>query len=369
MPKIFILAGEASGDLLGGKLMQALKDKNPEIQLIGVGGELMQEQGLNSLYPMSDLSVMGLFEVVKHLPILLSRLKQTEDFIRVQKPDLIVTIDLPDFSFRLAKKIRDLGIYHVHYVPPTVWAWRPGRAKKISQIIDHLLALYPFEPPYFEIHSLPTTFVGHTLIESAIGEIAVPREENLLCVLPGSRMGEVKKLLPIYKKALALLLNKHPKLKFIVPVAGQVKKYVVDEMTSWGMPIEFVYEEYERHVAMRRSTCALAASGTVNLELAMAGTPFVITYKLSALTGILARFVINTPYVCMSNILMDKEIVPELLQENCNPEKIFEKIELLLSNRQIRKEQIEGLSEVVKMLGRSNAKPSEIAADTLLGLV
>jgi lipid-A-disaccharide synthase len=377
--RIFILAGEASGDILGGRLMAALQDQTPiPIDFVGVGGETMKAKGLESLFPMSDLSVMGLTEVLSHLPRLWKRLRQTEHSVLALKPDIIITIDAPDFCFRLAKRLRKSGIPHVHYTPPTVWAWRPGRAKKIAKIIDHLLAIYPFESTYFEKEGLPCTFVGHTVMETGIEKIdsqqfraqhGIDKEAPLLCLLPGSRVSEIQNLLPIFKQTIELLETQHPDLCLVIPLAPAIKTQVINLTKTWDIPIIFAQGEAERYAAMRSSTVALAASGTVNLELAMARTPFVIAYKVSALTAWLAKRLIKIPYVAMVNILSKKQVVPELLQENCEPGKLAEAVSQLLIDPQARQVQIIEFEKVTQMLCPKGVLPSQEAAKVVLKII
>lgn len=370
--RIFILAGEASGDILGGRLMAALQNyAQMPIEFVGVGGETMQAQGLKSLFPMSDLSVMGLTEVISHLPRLWKRLHQTKLSILALKPDIIITIDAPDFCFRLAKRLRKSGIPHVHYTPPTVWAWRPGRAKKIAKILDHLLAIYPFEPPYFEKEGLPCAFIGHTVLEAGIEKIdselfrtqrGIDKDAPLLCLLPGSRASEIHNLLPIFQQTVVLLKQLYPNLSVVIPLAPAVKSQVINLTKTWDIPIIFAEGENERYAAMRSSTAALAASGTVNLELAMAGTPFVIVYKVSALSAWVAKRLIKIPYVAMVNILAKKQVVPELLQENCKPSKLMEAVSQLLSNPKVRQAQIAEFAGITQMLSPKGGLPSQEAA-------
>ncbi|MEN8236605.1 MAG: lipid-A-disaccharide synthase [Pseudomonadota bacterium] len=376
---IFVLAGEASGDALGGPLLQALLQKTGgHVRFSGVGGELMQQAGLESLYPMSDLSVMGFFEVFKHLPRLLSRLRQTRKYILKEQPDVVVTIDLPDFSFRLAKQLRGSGIPYIHYPPPTVWAWRPKRAKKIAPVLDHLLAILPFEPPYFEKEGLPTTFVGHYVVEAGIDTIdrqkfrddhEIAKETLLLCLLPGSRQREIDTLLPIFKQAVAKLRLRYPDLKIVIPTTTALKEQVSQAVDSWSAPSFVVTGAHEKYAAMRASNVALAASGTVNLELAMARTPFVIAYQVNRLTGWLARKILNVRYVAMVNIMHDRLVVPELLQEKCEPNTMVQELDKLLSSARARQQQIEAFEDVCKQLQVKDVKPSEKAAEVVLRLM
>nr|WP_207478806.1 lipid-A-disaccharide synthase [Arenibaculum pallidiluteum] len=374
-PLIFLIAGEVSGDLLGGRLMASLRSREPRITFAGVGGERMAEQGLESLFPMSDLAVMGLAEVLPRLPLLLGRMGEAAAAIRRLRPDAVVTIDAPDFAFRVAKRVRGLGIPLIHYVAPTVWAWRPGRARKIARFLDHLLALLPFEPPYFEREGLPCTFVGHPVVEGGAGRghaarfraaHGLPEGAPLLCVLPGSRRGEVERLLPVFEAALGRLVPRHPGLRAVVPTVGPVRDRVARAIGDWPVPTVLVEGEEAKFDAMAASTAALAASGTVALELALAGVPAVIAYRMAPLTMALARRLVRVRYVNLVNLMLDRGLVPELLQEDCTPERIEAELERLLIDPEARRAQTEGAAEVARWLGREGQPPADRAAEAVL---
>ena len=375
-PLIFVLAGEQSGDMIGGKLLAAIKDITKDnVKFIGVGGQNMAEQGLDSIFPMSDLSVMGLFEVIKHLPVIYSRFKEVKQAITDYKPDIVITIDAPDFSLRLSKHIKSLNIPHIHYIAPTVWAWRPGRAKSIAKKIDHLLAVYPFEPKYFEVHNLPCTFVGHMISELNIDGIArtqfrekhdIAKSTKLICWLPGSRMSEVELLVPIHKQALIDLQQHYPDMVVALPVAPSVADYVKSQIIDLPFKVITVEDTQERYAAMRAANVALAASGTVNLELSMAQTPFVITYKINPLTAWLAKLILKDQYVTMVNILCDGPVIPELLQEDCTPDNISSVINHLFINKSSVENQLEGQRTANIMLRHISHKPSYAAAKIVL---
>ncbi len=374
--RIFVLAGEASGDLLGGRLLDAITQQADfPVEFTGVGGPTMEEAGLKSLFPMSELSIMGVFEVIRHLPQILRRLDEVTRYIQETKPDVVVTIDLPDFSFRLAKKLRGLGIPHVHYTAPTVWAWRPGRAKKVSRLVDHLLCILPFEPPYFAPYSLPCTFVGHMVTE--LGIETIPRDkfrkdndlltqDTLLCLLPGSRRGEVERLLPIFKDTVRRLKIMHPSLTVAIPVVEAVKDIIEKELKDLKVPIIYVKDQQQRYEAMRAADVALAASGTVNLELAMAGVPFVIAYKMNPLTAWLAPKVIKVKYMTMTNILLDRPAVPEFFQNDCTAENLFSAVHMFLKDKTLKEKLVKDAEEATSMLRPDSGTPSQIAAQAVL---
>jgi lipid-A-disaccharide synthase len=372
MIHVYLIAGEASGDQVGGRLMQALQRKS-DVIFSGIGGMHMEQQGLRSLFPMSDLSIMGIFEVLPHIPHLLKRLGETEHDILKKRPDVVVTIDSPGFNFRIAKRLKKKGFPVIHYTAPTVWAWRPGRAKKAAKFLTHLLTLFPFEPPYFEKEGLSTTFVGHPLIEMDISpqrregfrqRYGYTEEQPLLCLLPGSRQKEVDKLLPLFVESLKLLRSHLPDLHILLPVVPHLESSIRDHLKDSALPIRIISDPQEKIAAMAASNIALAASGTVALELALTQTPTVIAYKINPLTAWVMRRLILTPYVCLVNILLHQRVVPELLQENCTTENIVENI-----LKEMQGTQQEKLKEIRVLISTLKGMPSDTAADQILRLV
>lgn len=377
MSCIYLVAGEASGDYLGSRLMKALQEKDPNLSFRGIGGPLMEGQGLRSLFPMSDLSHMGIWEVLKHLPVLRRRLVQTIDDIKTNRPSVVVTIDSPDFSFRVGKAIRKIfgkDIFLVHYGAPTVWAWRPERAQKISKFLDHLLTLFDFEPPYFEKVGLPCTFVGHPLMEEKAwektldkevfrGKRGIPLDAPILCLLPGSRLSEVRQLLPIFLETFGRLKKKIPSLHGVLPLSTGVAPWVRERILGEGAIHEVSHEE--KWQAFGNSTAALAASGTVVLELALAGIPTCLAYKVSPLTALIGRLLIKIPYVGLPNILLKEEIVGEFLQEKCQVSFLEEALEEILTNPEKSSVLRQRLQTVQAHLVGSVA-PSHLAAEVVL---
>lgn len=381
-PLIFLIAGEPSGDVLGARLMAALKQATGgQVRFAGVGGERMIAEGLNSLFPMEELTLFGLAELLPKLPNLIRRINQTAGAILATKPDAVVTIDAPDFCFRVLKKVRraDRGIKLIHYVAPTVWAWRPGRAAKIARFLDHLLVLLPFEPPYFEAVGLPATFVGHSIVEAGVekGDGAafrarhgIPDDVPLLCVLPGSRRSEIKVLLPDFAATLALLKQKFPTLRAVVPTLGKVAAPVRAAAADWPVPTLVVEGDGEKYDAMAAAEAGLAASGTVALELALARLPSVIAYRIHPLTYRLYRRLIRVKYANLVNIMLDRMLVPERLQGECTPPKLAEAVAQLLEEPTARRDQVDGVAQVARWLGQGGDKtPSQRAADAVLNVV
>ena len=333
VPLVFLVAGEHSGDALGASVMGALSaNLKGRVKFAGVGGPDMQRAGLDTLFPMDDLAVMGVFEVLPRLPLLLKRINETANAVERLKPDVLLTIDAPDFCFRVIKKPKARGVKVpvVHFVAPSVWAWRPGRAKKVAGFLDHLLCLLPFEPPYFEREGLKATFVGHPVVSSDIGNgdgpsfrarYNIAADAPVLAVLPGSRSGEVSRLLSIFVEAVTKLAPQFPGLHIVMPAVSHLEATVREATATWPAPVTVV-DGTDKADALAAADAAIAASGTVALELAMAGLPTVIGYRLNALTALLARRLLKTRFVNLINIILDREAVPELLQENCTPDNL-----------------------------------------------
>lgn len=378
-PEIFLIAGEASGDALAGPLMAALKDMTGgRVSFAGVGGPLMEGQGLRSLFPMNELAVMGLWEVLPRLPRLLGRIRQVTAEIRRRKPACLVTIDAPDFNFRVAKRLQGSKIPVVHYVAPTVWAWRPGRAAKIAPFIDHLLALFPFEPPYFTKAGLACTFVGHPLVEreSGTGDAVawrvrheVPAQAALLCLLPGSRVGEASRLLPVFNETVKKIAGSRPGLHLVTAAAPAVAGMVRNAVRRWPVPVIVVEGEAEKAAAFAAADVALAASGTVSLELARAGTPMVIAYKMAPLTHWLLRRMVRVTHACLINIILGRDAVPECLQGDCRADRLAAEVDALLGSERAREAQRDAGLDALKKLGLGGDRPSRKAAETILNVI
>jgi lipid-A-disaccharide synthase len=382
IPVFFLIAGEASGDLLGARLMRALRGKlNGEAHFTGIGGPKMQAEGLELLFPHTELMHFGIVEVLRHIPQILKRIDETAQAVLRAQPAALITIDSPDFCFRVAKRVKKRAgdkIPLIHYVAPTVWAWRAGRAKKIAKFLDHLLAVFPFEPPYFTREGLGCTFVGHSIVEGSAdkgdGEAfrsahKIPSDAPLLTVLPGSRTSEISRLLPVFRESVRILRERHPDLHIVVPTVPHLISRVTTEVAAWGLPAHIVESDRDKYDAFAASTAALACSGTVALELALARLPAVIAYKINVLTYLLLRHVIRVKYANLVNIMHDREIVPEFLQNDCKPEKLAEAVDVLLSKKAARKEQISYLEATGEWLGRGQFVPSERAAETILDVI
>jgi lipid-A-disaccharide synthase len=355
-PCVFVVAGEPSGDVLGGRLMAALRDMTDDrATFVGVGGPAMAGQGLDSLFPMEELSVMGVAEVLPHLPRLIRRVRETAAAVDAVAPDIVVTIDAPSFADSVVKRIRSRSIPRVHYVAPTVWAWRPWRVGKIRRNYNAVLALLPFEPPFFERAGVRCDFVGHPVVEYGAGQgdgaafrarHGIAAADTLICVLPGSRRGEVTRHSDAFGGALALLVQSRPGLRVVVPtVPGVAGKYA----------------------AMAASNAAIAASGTVALELGIAGVPSVIAYILSPVTALLLRLLVRVQFASILNIILGRAVVPERLQTHCTAENLAADIERLLGPD--GEAQIEALAPALATLGTKGEPPSRRAARAVLDMI
>jgi len=335
--RVFLIAGEPSGDALGRALMAGLKELVPDVQFLGVGGPLMQGEGMTSLFPMDELSVMGLAEIVPKYPALKRRLTQTVEAVLAAKPDVLITIDSPDFCLRVAKAVKARSALRVvHYVAPTVWAWRPKRAERMAGVVDQVLALFPFEPPFLERAGVRCDFVGHPVVtepQATEAEAAGFRlahglgDAPLLLMLPGSRRGEVTRLAPVMGPALARLSAARPELRAVLPAARPVAGLVQEVTAQWPVkplildPREIAADNVaaEKRAAFRAADAALAASGTVSLELAAAETPMVIAYDTHWLTRAIMARMLLTDTVTLVNLVADSRTIPEFLGKDCRP--------------------------------------------------
>ncbi len=331
--RVFILAGEPSGDKLGGALMAGLQKLSPAVAFEGIGGPDMTARGLKSRFDMSELSVMGLAEILPKYRHLKRRIRETADAILEMRPDVLITIDSPDFSLRVARLVKQASVIRtVHYVAPTVWAWRPGRARKMARWIDHVLALFPFEPPLMQAEGMACDFVGHPVVAEPVaseGEASAFRasygigDVPLMLVLPGSRRGEVERLSERFGQAVGEVLQRHPDMRVVVPAAAPVATQVKEITRDWPAdPIVLdpaFASKADKRAAFGAADVALAASGTVSLELAAAGTPMVIAYDMSWLSRKIIARMLLVDTVTLVNLVSDTRAVPEFIGEDCLP--------------------------------------------------
>jgi len=379
--RIFLVAGEASGDLLGANLMRALKAQRPDVQFFGVGGKNMQAEGIESLFPMEELSVMGLAEVLPRLFKIMARIRKTRKAVLRKKPHALITIDSPDFCFRVVKQVkaRSKDIPCIHYVAPSVWAWRPKRAEKVAKFLDHILTLLPFEPPYFTRHGLDATFVGHPVVEKidSRGDGARFREKYSLkqnqpvfCMLPGSRMSELSRLLDKFCETADIVLRHRHQAVIVIPTLPHLKPYIEKFFTGKGINPIIVTDDQDKYDCFAAGTAALAASGTVTLELAMADTPHIIAYKLNPASAWVAKHLVKTPYVNLINILLRRPVVPELLLEDCEPQPMSRALLRLMDDKDARSQQLMDFREALIKIGLGDPlSPGERAANAVLGVI
>ncbi|MBR4126147.1 MAG: lipid-A-disaccharide synthase [Alphaproteobacteria bacterium] len=376
---VYLIAGEPSGDLLASRLMKALiKKTNGKVRFAGIGGETMMANGFESLFDSSELAVMGVAEVIPSIPRIMARIRQTVDDIVAKKPDVVVTVDSWSFSARVNKGLRSLntGIPQIHYVAPQVWAWKKRRARTCGRYIDRLMALLPYEAKYFQPYGLKVDFVGHPVVEggAAKGDGTafrkgndIPEQTKLLCVLPGSRRSETKYLLPIFKETIAGLAEKYPEMHIVIPTVVTVEKAVREATADWALPVHIVTGETDRYDAFAACDAALAASGTVALELAMAKVPYTIAYKMNPISSWLARRLVKGKFANLVNILADREIVKEYLLEDCTVENLAAEAEKLLDDEEYRQAQLRDAFNVLKLLGADDpVSPSSKAAAVVL---
>jgi len=375
MPLIYLVAGEASGDVLGARLMAAIRVQRPGAEFAGVGGPRMTEQGLNSLYPLADLAVMGIIEVLPRVRLLRRRLHETLADIARRKPDVIVTIDSPGFTHRILAAAAKLGIPRVHYVAPQVWAWRAHRVRHYPGLWDKLLCLLPFEPAWFARHNLPATFVGHPVLESGAGQGNGARfrqahglapGQPVLILMPGSRRSEAPRLLPVFGETLRRLALHEPALRPVLPVSPVVAEVVRRAAAHWPVQPLIVTEVDDKHDAYAAAGAALTKSGTSTLELALAGVPMAVTYRVNPLTATMARRMIRVPYVAMVNLLAGRAVVPELLQQDCTAETLGRTALTLLRDPAAANAQRDAFRGVLDSLRPPEGTPSEAAAREVL---
>ena len=375
---VFLIAGEPSGDLLGANLMKSLNRMSPKhIQYSGVGGPLMRNQGLESLFDYSDLSVMGLIEVLPHVLKILKKIRFVIQEIEKLKPDVIISIDSPSFCFRVLKQLKTHNQPRIHYVAPQVWAWRPNRVFKYKNYIDHVLALFPFEPPYFKKAGLPCTFVGHPVIESTASQEegkkfrirnSIDLNSLVICALPGSRRSEVKRLMPVIVETVNKLMVIHKNIHVLIPTVSTVANEV-RALANFNKNITVVEKYEEKYSAFAASDIAIATSGTVTLELACALVPAVVIYKVSPVTAFLARFLVNVKYASIVNILGKYEIFPEFLQTKCKASNIVLSLNRLIEDTVYRQKVINAESLVVELIKSNFESPSDIASKEVLNII
>lgn len=380
--RLFVVAGESSGELLAARFVEALKARLAPrpVELVGVGGPRLQALGLKALFPPTDIQLMGVLAVLGRLPLVLTRIGQTARAALAAKPDLLLTVDVPDFSMRVARKVRagDPSIPIVHWVAPTVWAWRPGRAAAMKPHVDRLLALLPFEPKIFaELGGPPTFYVGHPLFDAAPtlrpGEDERRQRDNLatpvVLVLPGSRRSEFKHLADPFRDALRLVQARHPHARFVLPAVPHLADEISRAVASWPVKPEVLLGEAAKLAAFRRARAALAASGTVTLELAIAGVPLVGAYRGQALEAFIARRLVRSSSVLLCNLVLGRNVVPEFLQDEATADRLAQALSSLIEDSLQRRAQVEAFAGIDAIMQLPDGRGSaETAVDVALEL-
>ena len=379
-PKIFLIAAEESGDRLGAGLIKALRERlGPSAAFSGIGGHHMAEQGLISLFPTDELSIIGIVAIPRRLPIILRRIREATEAVLAAKPDVLVIIDSPDFTHRVARRVRarDPSIPIVDYVSPTVWVWRPGRAKKMRAYVDRLLAVLPFEP---EVHRKlggpPCEYVGHPLLDdlSALrpntDELARRvAQPPLLLVLPGSRRSEIKRNMATFGETLRLLREQGVAFEPLLPTVPHLADSVRAAATSWPVQPRIVVGEAEKRAAFRSARAALAKSGTVTLELALAGVPMVTAYRVTELEAFIARRVIQTSSIILANLILGENVIPEFLQQDFTAENLAPALRDVLADTPARQRQVDAFARLEQIMSTGGRRPSELAADGVISAI
>ncbi|TLP78426.1 lipid-A-disaccharide synthase [Pseudomonas nitroreducens] len=369
--RVALVAGEASGDILGSGLMQALKQRHPDIEFIGVGGPRMQAEGLQSHFPMERLAVMGLVEVLGRLHELLRRRKDLVKMLIAARPDVFIGIDAPDFNLTLELKLRRAGIRTVHYVSPSVWAWRQKRVLKIKEACDLMLALFPFEARFYEEHAVPVRFVGHPLANTipleadragARERLGLPQDATVVALLPGSRGGEVGKLGALFLDTAQRLLQDRPGLRFVLPCASPERRVQIEEMLAGrDLPVQLL--DGASHEALAACDAVLIASGTATLEALLYKRPMVVAYKVAPMTYRILKHLVKSPYISLPNLMAGRLLVPELIQDAATPEALATTLLPLLDDGSVQTESFDAIHRALRQ------DASAQAAEAVLALV
>jgi lipid-A-disaccharide synthase len=411
--KIYIIAGEASGDIYGAKLIECLRSKSSApIEFYGIGGDKMQAVGFVSLFDMSEISIMGFAEILPHLGNILNRIDQTVADIQEKQPDIVITIDSPGFCCTIAKRLRfgednlekilkkifckkdnnplpqpspkgrgsDYPPYKgklLHYVAPTVWAYKPKRAEKFAKLFDHLMVILPFEPPYFDAVGLPCTYVGHPIVETNFPKNGdefkqkhnITDDETLICLMPGSRKSEVKRLLPTFLETVDLL-TVPKKIRVVIPTIPALKSEIEHMIATSKIKAIITDNEADKLAAYKASSATIVKSGTGSLEVALAGCPMVIAYKVNYISYRIVKHLVKIKYANLINLMLDEELIPEFLQAYCTSFLIAQKLDKIIADIAIQELQILHSLEVLKTLGLGDEqRPSQKAADRVLILI
>jgi lipid-A-disaccharide synthase len=363
-PRIMLVAGEASGDMHGAKLVAAMREQAPNLAVCGIGGPALAAQGMEILYDSSRLAVVGIIEVISHLRFIREAMRALEKRLREQPPGLLILIDYPDFNLIIAKKAKRLGIPVFYYISPQVWAWRSGRVKTIKKLVDRLAVILPFEKEFYQKHGMKVEYVGHPLMDTVravrprtefLSSLGIAPKSTVIGILPGSRRREIAAMLPIFLGAAKIMQKQLGKVVFLLPLAPTLSEadLLANGLAEAGVEVRVIREN--RYELMAACDAVMAASGTVSLELAILDVPMVVAYKVSPLTYFLGRRLIKVQYASLVNLVAGREVVPELLQNEADPEKIAAATVRLVANRAERALMLAGLAEVRERLGGEGA--------------
>ncbi len=392
--QVFVIAGEASGDLHGSNLIRALKSRLPQARFVGIGGPKMEEAGLELLFPSSDLAVVGVVEVIGHIRPILKAFGRTTAWLRKERPDLLILIDYPEFNLQVAGRAKKLGIPIFYYISPQVWAWRQGRVKKLRRLVDRMAVILPFEKAFFRSRGMEVTFVGHPLLDVVKAEVSKTEfcretglnpERPIVGLVPGSRKSEISRLFPVMAGAAERIFQDRQDVQFVVPLAPSLDPGILE---SFNCPITISFAtdphrqlqtekslnhpiirvvQGQTYDAIAASDLILAASGTVTLEAAILGTPMVVTYKVSLITCLLGKCLIKVPFASLVNLVAGRQVVTEIIQQDVTPERLSQEALSLLRDDAGRENMIKDLKEVKNALGGSGA--AERAADLAMELI
>jgi lipid-A-disaccharide synthase len=376
-PTIFLIAAEESGDRLGSGLIKALRGRlGPEARIVGIGGRHMAEQGMTSLVPIDELSIIGFMAIPKRLPMILRRIREAADAVLNAHPDVLVIIDSPDFTHRVARRVRarDPSIPIVNYVPPTVWVWRGGRAKKMRAYVDRVLAVLPFETAvHRKLGGPPCSYVGHPLLDEL--DALRPNAQELarrtaapplLVVLPGSRRSEIKRNMAIFGETLRLLRSQGVTFEPVLPTTPELLDSVRVAAESWPVQARIVVSDSDKRAAFRTARAALAKSGTVTLELALAGVPMVTAYRVTEIEAFVARRVIQTSSIILANLILGENVISEFLQQDFTAEKLAPALRDILGDTPARQRQVDAFARLEEIMSTGEKRPSELAADGVI---
>jgi lipid-A-disaccharide synthase len=377
--KVFLVVGEESGDQLGAGLMRALrKQLHGQVHFAGVGGAAMAGEGLTSRFPLGDIALMGFLAVARSFPTVLARIRETAQAVIADQPDVLVIVDSPDFTHRVARRVRARAprIPIVNYVSPSVWAWRPGRARAMRAYVNHVLALLPFEPSaHARLGGPPCTYVGHPLVEKIA--LLRPNEEEarrrradppVLLVLPGSRRTEIRRLLTPFAETIERVRRSTPVLDVVLPTLPRLCAEIVEATSAWEPRPRIVVEESDKHAAFRVARAALAASGTATLELALSGIPMVAAYRLAAIEAAIVRPLIRVPSVILANLVLGHNVVPEFLQEACTPDSLAAALTPLIADTPLRHRQLDAFGMLDEIMEIGSFVPSGKAAEIVVAV-